>query len=165
MNGRIYPTPDYAPHIILNWYKTVKHDSECPCCKNHGVDWQSPIEYHHIDRKTKIDTISNMVYNKAPLGLAMNEMFKCMPLCQIHHRDYHQHEHNRQFIADYYNFTHDKAYQTAIMEFHAMAWLAAPNIIKDRYIEFKECGLEIFRPIKPVANAAIPNRQMLRART
>lgn len=165
MNGRIYPTPDYAPHIVINFYKLLKNESECPVCRIQGDCGCNVIEYHHIDRQTKTDTISNMVYNRAPLAVLATEIFKYMPLCRDHHRDYHQHEHNLEYTNNRYDFINDRQYQAAIMEFHATAWLLAPRKMRNDYLNFMENGFEMCdRQNKPITAPAIPNRYLHGAR-
>lgn len=148
-----YPAPTYHYSIITSWYKLIKNESECPTCNIYGVDLKAPIEYHHLERSTKCDTIANMVYHRAPLQLIMNETLKCMPLCKNHHSDYHRHERDKEFVDEWYNFN-NKDYKAAIDDFHAMAWLFADPIIKQRYLDYVElkneiCNRQIKQPFTP----------------
>lgn len=159
-----YPAPTYDYRIITSWYKLLKNESQCPTCHINGVDLQSPIEYHHLDRTTKKDTISTMVYCRAPLQLVMNETFKCVPLCKIHHVDYHRHERDEQFVNEWFDFK-NKDYKAAIADFHAMAWLFAHPIMQKKYLDYMEVKNEICtRQDKCLATPHLPYRDMLRER-
>ena len=160
-----YPPPTYHYSLIKSWYRLLKAKCECATCKKHGVHIDDTIELHHIDRTTKTDTVSNMVYQLAPLSIIMNETLKCIPLCKSHHTDYHKHETNNIFTKENYNFIGDSKYLSAKEEFDANAWLLAPTVMKERYIQYAElkneiCARQDKRPFAPT----IPNGEMLRAR-
>jgi hypothetical protein len=136
-----YPAPDYNPQIVADWYKLIKYQSTCPSCQIMQPT-NTRIEYHHLDRKQKCDTLSNMVHFKAPLADIMAETLKVMPLCQNHHVRYHQLERHghTDLIKSLYDFDYSKYYRQAIEDFHAMAWLFAPKSMQGAYIEFMENG-------------------------
>jgi hypothetical protein len=105
----------------------------------------TPIEYHHLDRASKCDTISNLVYNLAPLPIIMAETFKVLPLCHNHHQRYHRLDRygHTDIIHKLYDFENDKFYQKSIMDFHAMAWANAPRPMQSSYLDYLKNGFDM----------------------
>ena len=48
------------------------------------------LTFHHMDKKTKIDTISNMICSLANMEVIKNEIKKCILLCQNCHHELHE---------------------------------------------------------------------------
>lgn len=151
-----YPTCSYEPDAIRAWYRTLKNNCICPACQIMQPS-STFIEFHHLDRQTKIDTLSNMVYLLAPMPVIMAETFKVMPLCHDHHVRYHRLERHghTDLINKLYNFKNDSHYTTAIGNFHDMAWNTAPKIMQDSFVEneFEICH----RNLKPIITPSLPN--------
>jgi hypothetical protein len=139
-----YPTANYETAPIKAWYWQLKQQSTCPCCQIMQPT-ATPIEYHHLDRSTKIDTLSNLVHFSAPLRLIMAETFKVTPLCREHHVRYHRLERlgHTDLIHKLYDFENDKFYQKATMDFHAMAWANAPRPMQSTYLTYLKNGFDI----------------------
>jgi len=119
--------------LIKAWYYNLKQVT-CPACEVNGATGDKNIELHHLDRSTKCDTVSNLVYHNAPPILIMDELFKVIPLCRKHHVDFHKNEKYLEYTKKRYNFAEDDIYKTALINFQANVWLTAPNMVKNAYI-------------------------------
>jgi hypothetical protein len=158
----LYPPPQYEPAQVKAWYRHLKQHSACPCCQVMQPT-KTAIEYHHLDRSTKCDTLSNLVHFNAPLSVIMVETLKVTPLCSSHHSRYHQLERygHTDLIKNLYDFANDRHYKQAIDEFHTFAWDTAPELMKTAYIDYMENGFEICdRPIKQFATPTISYRAL-----
>lgn len=139
--GKTYMPHDSPMAPILQWYFNLK--DHCLACDQFGPRYDftdTRIEFHHFDRKTKSDTLSNLVYTQAPLALTMVEVHKCGPFCSTHHRDFHACEYSseperRSRLREIYNFKSPK-YREAIDHFHDNALRTAPYEMRQRYEEF-----------------------------
>jgi hypothetical protein len=147
---KTYPPSQYDARLLINWYQNVKSSCECPACtkwlyQTHQ-EYNVNIEFHHIDPRSKCDTLSNMVWSRAPLGSVMAEMLKVMPLCHSHHVDFHRLEakHHQHDMTRKYDFNRDDHYRTAIREFHQDAWDMAPRPIQDAYVDWETNARGIF---------------------
>lgn len=149
MGAAIYYQPThYNPQILLNWYNSIKRNADCPICEKHYSPafykgYNLNIEFHHIDRSLKIDTLSNMVWQRAPLGAVMAEMLKCTPLCHTHHKRLHNLEAQGMLKNSIYDLHGDDYYQSHIECFHEAAWDNAPEKMKTAYTEWVANAFEI----------------------
>jgi len=74
----------------IHWYKEIKLGL---CCENCGYDRiPQAIEFHHLDPSTKVDNVSNMVYNDYSIKTILKEIAKCTPLCVLCHAEETHHD-------------------------------------------------------------------------
>jgi hypothetical protein len=64
----------------------IKLEAGCanPACSWSGSFLACDLDFHHIDRKTKSDSITHIIYSKA--SKIVEEIGKCCVLCAICHR-------------------------------------------------------------------------------
>jgi len=151
---------------VKAWYRELKHHSTCPCC-SYMQPTNTPIEYHHLDRATKCDTLSNLVHFNAPPANIMVETLKVVGICHDHHVRYHRLERlgHTDLITNLYDFLNNPHYKKAIDDFHTFAWDIAPELMKTAYIDYMENGFEICnRQDKRPATPKVSNGYVLRAR-
>jgi len=73
--------------IIQEWFKEFKSDLVCDNCgynKNPQI-----LHFHHIDPKSKIGCVSNMVCSGFSKEIIIDEMLKCIVLCPTCHMETH----------------------------------------------------------------------------
>jgi len=157
-----YPICTYDPFVIKAWYRNLKNSCQCPAC-NILQPTATFIEFHHLERSTKCDTLSNMVFFQAPLSLIFAETLKVMPLCHDHHVRYHKLERygHTDLINNLYDFKNDNYYSREIDSFHYTAWETAPDELKTAYIDYMESGIEICnRPTKQPVTPKLSYREV-----
>jgi hypothetical protein len=66
------------------FYKTVKHHSTCLICGT-----AKDIQFHHVCPSDKIAEVSK-VAKANELRATIEEMNKCVPLCDVHHKAVHR---------------------------------------------------------------------------
>lgn len=69
-----------------DWYIELKKTLKCSICKN---DDHRVLEFHHIDKDTKLFTISRMISGNTSVATILEEMSKCDILCANCHRKHH----------------------------------------------------------------------------
>lgn len=74
---------------LYEWYYELK--SECMCCLC-GESDPICLDFHHINPKTKIATISSMIKSRTPRLKILEEIKKCIVLCANCHRKTHKDE-------------------------------------------------------------------------
>lgn len=70
--------------LAVAFYKTVKHNSHCLICS--GV---RDLQFHHVCPSEKITEIHKIAKN-AELIKVIEELNKCVPLCDTDHRAVHR---------------------------------------------------------------------------
>jgi hypothetical protein len=65
------------------FYKTIKHNSSCVICKS------PQIQFHHVLREEKIDEVGKIA-KMGDLAATIQEVQKCLPVCQPHHTAIHK---------------------------------------------------------------------------
>jgi len=73
-------------HIVAN-YKIMNH---CFKCHDECHDDKTRLEFHHRNPKEKTKTIFEAVRNGWSLDRLVNEMNKCLLLCNDCHKDIHK---------------------------------------------------------------------------
>lgn len=82
--------------------------SKCKCEKC-GDSRGYVLDFHHIDPKTKIDTIARLTSSNRNKEIVQKEIEKCIVLCSNCHREYHYLQKRNEdldietYIADYCN--------------------------------------------------------------
>lgn len=71
--------------LTHQFYRSVK--SSTSCVYNQCGDTRS-IEFHHVDPRTKVDTVYN-ISRTGTVEELIAEMKKCVPLCSEHHKAVH----------------------------------------------------------------------------
>lgn len=71
------------------WFKEYIKDAKCQRCPE---DHYSCIDWHHIDRTTKRDTVSALLTQMRNKAIIIAELEKCIPLCANCHRKLHAEE-------------------------------------------------------------------------
>lgn len=71
------------------WYIELKKKYKCAdCVENHPAC----IDFHHLDKQTKLGTVSQLASAGHPKEVILEEIEKCIPLCANCHRKRHCHE-------------------------------------------------------------------------
>lgn len=104
---------------LVQWYHDVKSDCTCLACERNGPSKEpDKIEFHHVNPKTKVGTISHLMragYSDVAINL---EWSKVVPLCHIHHNDLHWSlSNNLLYYLEHYAMTADPFYQEKRLEF------------------------------------------------
>lgn len=133
--------------IAMVFYKIVKHNSYCLICGSPNV------QFHHCTPAEKINEI-HKVAKTGDLAACIDELQKCVPLCDPHHRGVH-----RGVIQGWLDGHHDNGRPStafAAAKFRPyVTWFgrAHPHIIKRFYRDyidrehqaisavFNQCGL------------------------
>lgn len=74
-----------------NFISEIKSQISCQKC---GENKEYVLDFHHIDRKNKENTIARMTSNYYNLNRIMEEIEKCIVLCANCHREFHYLEEN-----------------------------------------------------------------------
>lgn len=78
---------------LMRLYKETK-DELCVCMtcaiENPTKKIEAKAQLHHLYRETKIDTVYHMITRNKHPGACLDELFKCVPLCDAHHREFHK---------------------------------------------------------------------------
>lgn len=69
--------------IAVVFYKIVKHHSKCLICGSPNT------QFHHVCPKQKLSEVFRVASN-GDLFACMEELNKCVPLCDPHHRGVHK---------------------------------------------------------------------------
>lgn len=68
--------------LCVAFYKAVKDRCKCLICA------ASNPQFHHVSPSEKISEV-HRIARIGNMDLLVNEFNKCVPLCEIHHRDVH----------------------------------------------------------------------------
>ena len=132
--------------LIRDWYKAIKMGATCVAC-----EWEQArevkagnVEFHHIDKSSKCDTLSNMAikpmipclqYTVSPVKFAL-KLMKVAPLCPAHHKDLHRAEDRKDWptLQHKYDLTGNPFYTTRIRTFRATSLdIAPPELVGEIY--------------------------------
>jgi len=80
----VFSKSDTHRKEIRIWYKNFKKESCCLVCGK-----RKKLQFHHVDPKTKKDTVSNLVHKSASTSEIAQEINKCVILCSKCHRKVH----------------------------------------------------------------------------
>lgn len=69
--------------LSLVFYKVIKHHSHCLICN------APQIQMHHVAPREKISEVYKIAAN-GDMAATINEINKCVPLCDPHHRAVHK---------------------------------------------------------------------------
>lgn len=100
--------------LAVIFYKAVKHNSHCVICKGPGVQW------HHVRPADKINEVCK-VAKHGDLTATVQELDKCIPLCQVHHSAVH-----KGIIPGYLDGRHDNGLPS-------FSWAAQPYMPYTRW--------------------------------
>src|SRR3989338_838796 len=71
---------------LRKWFEEFKKTLKCSTCnENHPA----ALEFHHLSKKTKENSITNMVDNGNSIERIKKEMEKCIILCSNCHKKVH----------------------------------------------------------------------------
>ena len=71
------------------WFREYKEELQCSECDE---DNSICLDFHHIDRTTKRDTVCSLVINGYSIETILEEIAKCIVLCANCHRKKHRDE-------------------------------------------------------------------------
>ena len=90
--------PNYRTEVLA-LYRLNK--SLMSCANPDCLDGQN-IELHHIDPKTKSDTVANIVFTGGDMRSFVCEITKCAPLCHACHVQIHRDMRRASWQAPYW---------------------------------------------------------------
>lgn len=68
------------------WFDRIMKGCSCSCCPESSL---VALDFHHVDHKTKEDSVSRLFNDKRRLDRIIAEMMKCVVLCANCHRKHH----------------------------------------------------------------------------
>lgn len=81
-----------------NWLNSVKEKEGCKKC---GENRFYCLEHHHLDSKSKIKNVSELV-KKFSFNKALEEIEKCIVLCKNCHAEFHYLERENKITIEQY---------------------------------------------------------------
>ena len=141
--------------LAMDFYRAVKHHSSCLICGGPGV------QFHHCRPVDKIAEI-HKIAKHGDLTSTIDEMQKCVTLCDAHHRAVH-----RGVIPGWLDGHHDNGKpSTAFAAAPFMPYLVwfgrkHPHVLKRFHRDYIDRDHRALWPVFNAAGIALPKSQRL----
>lgn len=143
--------------IALQFYKHIKHNSKCMVCGSN-----EHLNFHHVKPADKITEIFKIV-SQGDLQATVEEMQKCVPLCEFDHKRVHQGK-LHGWLDGYYDNGKPSNARLAYQYAPYLNWIARkkPQVLVEFYRDHIERNHSALWPIFNSNSLPVPRRRLLK---